>query len=108
MIDLSTENAISLAAAAKLIPPGRNGKRCHLSTLLRWILTGAKNPSGAVVKLDASRLGARWVTSREAIQRFMGALTPRLDGPPAPAPRTSKARSRANARAERELTRVGI
>jgi hypothetical protein len=108
MIDLSGENAIGLAAAAKLIPPGRNGKRCHLSTVLRWVLNGAKSPTGELVKLEASRLGARWVTSREAIQRFMLALTPRLDAPPAAAPRTSKARSRASARAEQELTRFGI
>ena len=41
MIDLTTETPLSLAAAAKLLPPARNGRRCHLSTVLRWILRGA-------------------------------------------------------------------
>ncbi len=38
MFDTTVENPIPLAEATKLVPPARQGKRTHLSTLLRWIL----------------------------------------------------------------------
>ena len=109
MFDLTTETPLPLAAAAKLVPPGRNGKRTHLSTLLRWILKGAKSPSGEIVRLEAARLGSRWVTSREALQRFAEALTPSLSETPAASlPRAPTARRRASERAEAELNQLDI
>jgi hypothetical protein len=107
MIDLTTETPIPLAAAARLIPPGRGGKNTHLSTLLRWILKGSKDSSGEFVRLEAVRLGGRWMTSREALQRFAERLTPALD-PPAATPRTPGRRERAAERAGRALDKVGI
>jgi hypothetical protein len=107
MIDLQSEKLISLADAAKLVPPGRRGKRTHLSTVLRWVLRGARGPSSERVKLEAVRLGGRWLTSAEALQRFAERLTPRLDGEVRPI-RSVGARERANIRAERELARIGI
>ena len=65
MIDLATEKALSLNDASRLLPAGRSGKRCHFSTVLRWILKGTKALDGSIVKLDALRLGGRWITSRE-------------------------------------------
>ena len=41
---------------------------------------GAREPGGALVRLEEARLGSRWVTTREALGRFMTALTPKLDG----------------------------
>jgi hypothetical protein len=109
MLDLTTETPLPLATAAKLVPPGRNGRRTHLSTLLRWILRGAKSPSGVVVRLEAARLGSRWLTSREALQRFSAALTPRLDSATPPSGhRTPKQRERASERADRELDEAGF
>jgi hypothetical protein len=108
MIDLSSEPPISLAAAARLIPPARKGKRTHLSTLLRWILTGAKAPDGTVVRLDAIRLGGRWMTSAAALQRFAEQLTPRLDSPAPPDVRTPTQRQRACDQASRNLEKAGI
>jgi hypothetical protein len=108
MIDLSKEQPFSLAAATAFVPPARNGKRTHLSTLLRWILTGCKAPSGEVVRLEAVRLGGRWMTSREAIQRFAEKLTPRMGDAHAPAPRTSKQRQRDSERAAVVLEKLGI
>ena len=46
MLDTKTETPIPLAEAARLIPPARQGKKTHLSTLLRWIMRGARNPNG--------------------------------------------------------------
>jgi hypothetical protein len=80
MLDLATEPPIPLAEAVKLIPPARCGKVTHLSTLMRWIRTGAKSPTGEVVCLEAIRLGGRWMTSRAAIQRFADRLTPHPNG----------------------------
>src|SRR5262245_60859728 len=109
MFDLTTEATLTLAEAAKLVPAGRGGKRTHLSTLLRWIAFGAKTPGGQTVRLEALRLGGRWVTSREALQRFAERLTPRLaDGPSAPLPRTQAKRQKSSARAAAELEARGM
>jgi hypothetical protein len=109
VIDLMTEAPIPLAAAAAIIPPGRNGRRTHLSTLLRWVLTGARGPDGSRVRLEAVRLGGRWMTTRAALQRFTERLTPRMGGAEStPAPRTSGKRLRASERAGAELERLGI
>jgi hypothetical protein len=108
MIDLTTESPIPLAAAAALIPPARNGRRTHLSTLLRWVLRGAKGPDGAPVRLEAVRIGGRWMTTRAALQRFTERLTPRLDGAPPPAARSDSARRQAGTRAAAELERLGL
>jgi hypothetical protein len=109
MLDVSSESTISLIQAARLLPPGRRGRPVSLSCLLRWVLTGATGPSGERVRLEAVRLGGRWVTSREALQRFAERLTPALsDTPTPPTPRTPTARQRACERAAAELERLGI
>ena len=113
MLDLTVEVPLALAAAAKLVPPGRNGKRTHLSTLLRWITCGAKSPSGETVRLEAVRLGGRWITSREALQRFAEALTPpssmsEQGDAASPSLRSPAQRRRGSERAADELKRVGI
>jgi hypothetical protein len=108
MLDLTAETPLPLAEAARLVPPARSGKRTHLSTLLRWILKGAKAPNGQLVRLEAVRLGGRWMTSAPALQRFAEALTPRLDGEASQAPRTPGKRQRAAESAGRELDSIGI
>jgi hypothetical protein len=60
------------------------------------------------VRLEAVRLGGRWVTSREALQRFAERLTPRSDSKPALAPRSMAKRQQANERAAKELDQIGI
>jgi hypothetical protein len=108
VINLATETLLSLTDGTRLIPPARRGQKCHLSTLLRWILKGARAPDGTLVKLEAIRLGGRWMTAREAIQRFAERLTPRLDPEPGPTARTDSARRQAAARAAAELERRGV
>jgi hypothetical protein len=108
VLDLSAETPLPLTAAAKMVPPARSGKRTHLSTLLRWIIRGVKNPNGEIVRLEAVRLGGRWVTSQDALQRFAERLTPRIEGAPAAVPRTPERRRRASERAAAELERQGI
>jgi hypothetical protein len=108
MLDLTAERLIPLADGAKIVPPARSGKRTHFSTLLRWVLKGAKAPDGTLVKLEALRVGGRWMTSPQAIQHFALALTPRLDGNDRPTPRTPGQRRRDDERAATELERKGI
>src|SRR5579883_403932 len=97
MIDTTSENLLSLAEAVKLLPAGRGGRRVHFSTVLRWVLDGAKGPDGTRVRLEGVRLGGRWLTSRQALQRFVEKLTPAA--PEHPAPRTAGQCTRAAARA---------
>src|SRR5262249_14589463 len=108
MLDVTTESTITLVQAAAMLPPGRNGARPTLGCLVRWILCGAKSPTGERVRLEAVRVGARWITSREALNRFAQRLTPQLDGEAPAAPRTSGERRKASERAARELEQMGI
>ena len=108
MINLATENKIPLAVAASETPPGRNGKKTHLSTILRWILQGAKAPDGSRIRLEGIRLGGRWLTSREALQRFAERLTPHFGGGDRPAPRGPTKRHRDSERAAAELKQLGV
>jgi hypothetical protein len=66
-----------------------------------------KSPSGDLVKLEACRLGGRWMTSREALQRFSERLTPEL-GAAQSTPRSPAARRKASDRAEQELQQLGF
>ena len=107
-IDITDPDTIRLSQACRELPPGRNNSRPHLSTLLRWILTGATAPDGRRVKLAAVRLGGKWLTSRVALAEFAAALTPSTDDQATPSPRTPVQRRRASERAARGLESVGI
>jgi hypothetical protein len=108
MIDLTTETPMSLVQVARQQPPGRGGRPVTLGCVLRWILDGARGPSGERVRLEAIRIGGRWVTSREALQRFADRLTPHLEGDAAPKLRTAAKRQRASDQAAAELAKAGI
>lgn len=69
------EQVLSLDKARELIP-GRDGQRVGFTTVWRWVTFGVLDPKGRRVKLEARRLGGRWLTSKEAIERFTIALTP--------------------------------
>jgi hypothetical protein len=106
-IDIRTEQLLTLSQAARLLPPSRRGRPASLSCVLRWVLSGTKDPAGNIVRLEAVRLGPKWVTSQEALQRFADRLTPRLDEPTQKA-RTPTSRERAAIRAKKQLEAVGI
>jgi len=69
MIDMKCETLVTLAAAARLRPPGRNGRPTHPSTIFRWTTRGVRG-----CRLEAVRLGAATYTSVEALQRFADRL----------------------------------
>ncbi len=109
-IDITSPDTMTLTEACRILPRGRNGSRPHLSTVLRWIMHGATAPDGRRVKLAGVRCGAKWVTSRAALQQFVEALTPRTDtgADPIPTPRTPGQRQRSSERAAKHLARAGI
>lgn len=106
-IDLTAEDVLSLAQAAALIPPARRGKKTCLGTLIRWVNDGVPGPDGRKVRLEAIRLGNRWMTTRAALQRFAEALTPDVSGD-APRDRTPRQRIQGTERAARKLAAAAI
>jgi hypothetical protein len=107
MLDLKNGSTISLAAAAKLLPPGRNGRPVSISCIFRWIVDGVLSPDGKTrVRLEAARMGGRWLTSVPALERFAMAQTPRFDD--APQIRAASKRQSESERAARELKAAGI
>ena len=65
----------SLAEAARLFPPSRNGRPVHVATLTRWINDGVRGRDGQVIRLRATRLPGRWVVTDAAVDEFLDALT---------------------------------
>ena len=94
---------LSLAKAARHIPPFRNNKPTSPSTIYRWIAVGVTLANGMRLRLEAIRLGGRWLTSTQAIERFILAQTPKFDETPIPSPRTTTQRAKAAERAGRQL-----
>ena len=80
MINLESEDVVSLSDAAKSLPRRRGGCKPHLKTLYRWTLHGCRG-----VLLESIQVGGTRCTSHQAIQRFCDRLSNfgRVDrGPP--------------------------
>ena len=97
-IDFKTETIIDVAREAhKYVGPSRNGRPAHYSFFLRAILKK---------DLEAVKVGRRWVTSVEAIQRWAEKQT--ADAARQPAQRSVAAQRRSDERAARDLERMGF
>ena len=106
--EITAGHGLNLTNAAKQFPPYRGTQPVNPSTIWRWITEGIKLASGRRLRLEAIRLGGRWLTSVQAVQRFMQAQTPQFaDEPPAPTPSAKKRRQSA-ASAARDLEQVGM
>lgn len=108
MFDLKNETPITLTAAARMLPPGRRGRPVSLSCIFRWIVDGVQTPNGVTVRLEAARMGGRWLTTVSALERFAERQTPQFNDAPASTIRTPNQRQRAADRAARELEKAGI
>ena len=97
MVDIHSEEIITLSQAARFLPG-----RPHLSTIHRWRLRGIRG-----VKLETLLVGGRRFTSREALERFCERVTAIANGKSTPQ-RTNRQRTAAVNRANRELDRAGI
>ena len=99
------ETILSLHDAAQLIPSNRAGKRINFSTVWRWALKGIIAQNGDRVKLEFVKCGGRLLTSKQALERFVAALTTSSRQPEI---RTPTARNRANEVAQKKLAKYGI
>jgi hypothetical protein len=70
-IDLDTEDVLSLAKAARLLPAVRGSKPPHPTTLVRWATVGIKSVSGRTVTLETVFIGGTRMTSKQALARFI-------------------------------------
>jgi hypothetical protein len=98
-MNIGQETMLSLAEASKVLPTFRGG-RVHVSTLWRWCRKGCKG-----VRLEYGRLGARIVTSEEALGRFMRALAA-LDEQPLSASAPARHLKRRDAQRTTEIGRA--
>ena len=70
MINILTEQVVSLSKGAKICPERRGGKKPHISCLYRWTTTGCKG-----IVLESLQVGGTRCTSHEALARFFNRLT---------------------------------
>jgi hypothetical protein len=101
-IDLSAETLLSLSQAAKRLPPLRTDRPVSPATVWRWIIKGTRRADGIVVRLEACKIGSRYVTSVEALDRYVQGLNGTYKMQPAPS------RKRAHKKAKRQVAAAGI
>ena len=89
---------------------GTSGTPCNFSTAYNLVSKGCHLPDGTRLPLEAVRVGGRWITSKQAIERFVVALTEAWSGraPGAPTITTKQERSRRLEQADAELTAMRI
>ncbi|AWM37122.1 hypothetical protein GobsT_49540 [Gemmata obscuriglobus] len=110
LAEIQVGAGLSLSAAGRLFPGHRGGASVDPSTVFRWVTKGARAGEGRVVKLEAARVGGRWLTSREAVARFVAALTEAATPavtPVAPTTRAPAAHTRATEKAVAALKKMG-
>jgi hypothetical protein len=105
--EILSGSGLSLGQAARCFPPYRESKPVNPSTIFRWITTGVRLQDGSRLRLEARRVGGRWLTSREAVQRFIDAQTPIVRDKLARLT-TQTERARRAERAGKELEKAGI
>lgn len=94
---MSGERPITIRQAAEHYPPGTN-----TSTIIRHITRGVK-VRGVVVRLEGHRMGGRWTTTVEAVERFVDRINRQVN-----VPITPPARSLSVRRAEAFLDKIGM
>lgn len=110
---LVRESWISLSQAAKLFPPARRGRPVSASCVWRWFKEGVRTTDGRRVHLEALRVVNRYVTSENAVRRFILAQQPGSTmgvpaGPMPPGLRTPGQRARASEKAAVRLKAMGL
>jgi len=100
-------DGLSLSAAARSIPAHRGKGHVQTTTIWRWVIKGVDVPGVGKVRLEAARIGCRWMTARAALKRFFAALTS-AEVPTSTPPRSPAKRRRAIAIAEKNLAAAGV
>jgi hypothetical protein len=107
LAEIEAGDGLSLTAAARMFPGCRGAAAVNPATIFRWATKGVRLPSGTRLKLEAVRVGNRWLTSRAAVRRMITALTTAADPAPAAPVRSLTDRQKASARAAEMLERMG-
>ncbi|MFO0847215.1 MAG: DUF1580 domain-containing protein [Gemmataceae bacterium] len=95
------EKTIRLDRAARYL-------KVNVLSVRRWVKTGVLI-NGSRVRLEGQRVGGRYVTSVQAVRRFLAATDLPPPAPSAePAVRTPAEASRAARRALEELSKMGV
>ena len=106
--EIQSGSGLSLAAVGRTLPGHRGNSSIDPATVFRWMKSGTRAANGAVVRLEAVRVGGRWVTSREAVARFIAASTTASSTDcPAPSPRPSGNATQRAAAANKRLEAIG-
>ena len=101
---LLSENLISLREAGQIL-------KVNPATIWRWQSKGVTHANGLKTKLEALRCGGKWITSREALDRFVALQNPADPAPivlATPSSASRKAKRSAADRAGEELERMGM
>jgi hypothetical protein len=107
MIDIESETLIDLCSACRL-PVFVNQKTrrpCGIASMYRYILRGARAANGDRIKLETIKTPTGTRTSREAVERFIRALSD--PDTPVAAPR-SRVREKQIEEANSELIAAGF
>jgi hypothetical protein len=106
LAEIRAGDGLSISRAGHQFPAARgDGPGVDHSTTFRWATLGVKLPDGSRLKLEAVRVGGRWLTSNAAIARFVKAQTDIANPSPVPTPktRTPSARQKAIDAANKRL-----
>jgi hypothetical protein len=101
MIDLSSEIPMTLRAACSAPQLRRNGRKPHIASVYRWVTRGCRG-----IVLESVVCAGSRVTTLEAIDRWIAALTASAGGDPTPV-RTPIRRQRDHDRAQANLEEAG-
>lgn len=90
MIDILKEELITPTEAARLVPRarGRSGQKVSAQTVVAWMIRGVKG-----VYLEHLRQPRGWLTTPQAVQRFLAALAELERGKAGPAAQGPKKKS---------------
>lgn len=105
------ESLRSLSQAAKRFPPARGSKPPSPGAVWRWIRDGVRTAENEIIRLEAILVAGRWLTSDEAIVRFVEAQQPKtIEVPAEPISQrhSHRATTKASTLAERNLEELGL
>lgn len=101
-------HGLSMAQAAQKVPGFRPGTQTNPATIFRWGKDGIRLADGSRLHLEMIRLAGRWLTSEQALVRFIERQTPSVASSPTPTPQTPTQRDRAARRASDALDKLGL
>lgn len=108
MIDLRKEELIKLSEAAKLIPSRQSGKKLNASTIWRWGKFGHGGIRLEMLRRPGTVSRGDYVTTAEAVVRFLAAIAELPDEEPKAKPRPVTPSAALDAWTEARLAASGI